>query len=160
MIGCTNMRRKNKGAALVEFILIIPVLLILWLGLYKLNSLYVIKQKMAVAARYGAWTNRDIMEGARVEEEMLKDLSRSSLVKTENCAILGLSKEIKPIYRDIESVVGVKYRTDILYFPAPLLMEETFSLGHNSWMAAPKKKRALDLLKDKTKPKWQDIFFP
>lgn len=154
------MKRKSKGAALTEFILIIPVLLILWTGLYKLNSLFVIKQNMAVTARYGSWLNSGVTEKVWIEGEMLKEISRSSLIKPQNCILLGLSKEIKPIYRDTEAVVGLRYAADNMYLPSPLIIEEFFSLGHDSWMTAPEKKRDMDLLKDKAKPKWQDIFFP
>ncbi len=154
------MRRKKKGSALIEFVLVLPVLLALWIGLYKLNSLFVIKQKLAVAARYGSWLNRDGTEKLRIEKELKAELSRAALLKSENCIITGLSKEIRPIYRDTESVVGLKYRIDNIYSKTPLILEETFSLSHNSWATPAGKKRNLDPLKDKETPKWQDIFFP
>ena len=160
MKACIKVKRKSKGSALLEFILIIPVLLAVWAGLYKLNSLFVIKQKMAVSARYGSWINKNGLEGAGVEREMLKELSRSRLIKPEKCAFFGFSREVKPFYRDLEPVSGVRYSFEFPYFKTPLLLEEAFTLGHNSWITAPKKKRDLNILKEEARPKWQDIFFP
>jgi len=152
-------RRKSKGAALVEFMLVVPVIILLWTGLYKLNSLYVIKQKLAVSARCGSWLDRDGVSGSLLEPRMMEDLSTCKLIKLQNCTIVGLTKAIKPIYRDKASELTVRYLADNVPAPAPLFLEEKFSLGHNSWIVGPKRNKNLDILKDKTKPKWQDIFF-
>ena len=151
--------KKSKGAALVEFVLVVPVVLALWAGLYKLNSLYVIKQKTAVAARYGAWLDRAGVSGALLEARLREELSTCKLINTQNCIITGLTKDIKPIYRDKEGELAIRYKTDKTPGFEPLLLEEKFSIGHNSWITSPKKDRKLDMLKDKTNPKWQDIFF-
>jgi len=153
------MRKKSKGAALVEFILIIPVMLLLWLGVYKLNSLFVIKQKLAVSARYGAWLDRQGVSGSLLEARLREDISACRLIKPQNCNISGLTKDIKPIYRDKEGEVSIRYLADDISAPASFFLEEKFSIGHNSWITAPKRDRKLDTLKDKTNPKWQDIFF-
>ena len=152
-------RRKSKGAALVEFMLVVPVIIVIWMGLYKLNSLYVIKQKMAVSARYGAWLDRSGVSGSLLEPKVLEGLTTCKLIKVQNCSIIGLTKDIKPIYRDKEGELTIHYLADNIPAPAPLMLEEKYSIGHNAWVTAPKKDRNLDMLKDKAKPRWQDIFF-
>ncbi|MFH1074852.1 MAG: hypothetical protein V1752_07175, partial [Candidatus Firestonebacteria bacterium] len=89
----------------------------------------------------------------------LEELTTCKLIKVQNCSIIGLSKAIKPIYRDKEGELTINYFADNIPVPAPLMMEEKYSIGHNAWVTAPKKDRNLDLLKDKAKPRWQDIFF-
>jgi len=152
-------RKKSKGAALVEFVLLVPVVILIWVGLFKLNSLYVIKQKTAVAVRYGAWLDRAGVSGALLEARLREELSTCKLIKNQNCIITGLTKDIKPIYRDKEGELTIRYKTDPSPGFATLLLKEKFSIGHNSWITSPKKDRKLDMLKDKTNPKWQDIFF-
>lgn len=152
-------RRKRKGASLVEFVLVVPVLIAVWAGLYKLNSLYAIKQEMAVSVRYGAWLNKKGVSGALLQQKVMEQITSLKLVKPQNCSILGLTQDIKPIYRDKEGVLTLRYLADNIPTPSPLVMEEKYSVGHDSWVTVPKKNKKLDTLKDKTNPTWQDIFF-
>ena len=72
----------RKGAELVEFALVLPLLLLLLVGIFDFGSLFALRQKMTNAAR----------EGARiVVSTPLSDMSCSS---TTPCAIVAAANAV------------------------------------------------------------------
>ena len=142
---------KHKGAALIEFLLIIPVLISLWVGLYKLNSLYVIKQNMTISARYGAFAN-DAAVTLKIREQMF-----SCRLIDGKCLLVEIgAKVVKPIYRSDEETVALIYTYPFTPGLPSLVMREEYGLNSNAWRVGSKRKKKLPDLEEGTK--WQDIF--
>lgn len=76
-----HLRRGERGVAMVEAVIVVPVLILLWISLYYAGGLFLAQQKTEVTARSCAWlysaNNCDQMPAACAD--YLTDTTASSV---------------------------------------------------------------------------------
>lgn len=124
----------KKGNALVEFIIVIPVIIILWIGIVNLSSIYLIKQRLAIASRYGAWLVKDGISEEYARSGINEYLAKTSFLNMNSVKINTAKEKLPIFYMPIQDVVEIEYRHELLpsYFPAVKLKEKCAITG-GSW---------------------------
>jgi len=125
---------KGKGSALVEFVLCVPVLLLLWTALWHIGSFYAVKQRLAVAARYAAWTDAcsavDPSGQAR-----LRAASASQFLAPSKLLAGGEVRRLKLYFLSDEKAVELGYPVELPGAGA-FSVREHYTLSGNSWRIA------------------------
>lgn len=134
MVKRYNSSLKNNGQALVEFVIIIPILLIFWIGFVNLSAMYVVKQKLCIACRYGAWIAKEDIPDELVKIRMTEYLSKNRFVNPALLSIDSGVEKIRIFYKTTQSGIAASYHFYLFpkYFP-PYEIKEKFVIGGNSW---------------------------
>jgi hypothetical protein len=85
-----KFNRRNKGQAMTEFCVAVPLLvLLLWCILY-LTEMYIVKHKTLTAARYGTWllSRYDNIPKNSVDVEQVRELIAKNFFKNESEGLL------------------------------------------------------------------------
>jgi Flp pilus assembly protein TadG len=102
---CRNGRRlRRRGAALVEFALVLPVLLLTLLGILELGRVLQVQQVLTNAAREGARHGAADAPPAQVEQIVRRYLKNQGLTAVEpQASVTNVTNETTPsgfpIYR-------------------------------------------------------------
>ncbi|MFH1825124.1 MAG: TadE family protein [Candidatus Firestonebacteria bacterium] len=134
MVEWNNFSLKNRGQALVEFVMMVPILLIFWIGFVNLSSMYVVKQKLAVASRYGAWLAKEDIPDELVKAEMTEYLSKNKFINPALLSIDSGIEKIRVFYKTTQSGITASYYFYLFpeYFP-PYEIKEKFVISGDSW---------------------------
>ena len=118
----------------MEFIIIVPILLIFWIGITSLAGMYAAKQKMAGAARYGAWLAKNEIPDELVKAKMSEYLLKNKFLRGGVINVEIKEEDIKLYYRVSQYVVKVTYAYRLFpdYFP-PYLLTEKCIMNRDSW---------------------------
>ena len=126
--------KRSTGQALVEFVIIMPILIIFWIGYMNLSSMYVLKQKFAVATRYGAWLAKDDIPCEVAKIKMTEYISKSKFVDLSKALVDVKPAGISVFYKTFQNEATVDYYFHVYpqYFP-PYLLREKFALSAGAW---------------------------
>ena len=78
---------NNSGAALVEFALVAPILLLFLMSILEFGNIYIQKQTILLAARQGAYQLSTNSMSINQAEILVKDILRANGIKLKNVSI-------------------------------------------------------------------------
>jgi len=96
--------------------------------------MYVVKQKLSVAVRYGAWLAKEDMPDELIKLRMTEYLSKNKFINPTLLSIDSRVKRIIIFYKTTQRCVTSSYRFHLFpkYFP-PYEIKEKFVISGNSW---------------------------
>jgi len=122
---------KRKGSALVEFVLCVPVLLVIWLALFRIGAVYAVKQRLCLGARYAAWTDGGISADPAAQAR-LSSACASQFIDPAKLAAAGKLQSLKLYFLSNENTVELSYPVE-LPVTGVFAVYECFTLAGNSW---------------------------
>ena len=97
---------------MIEFVLVLPVITLLWGGIYFFGKCYLAKQRIEVAVRYGTWLSRTGVGSEQVSEKIrgmfcrnMPELDESGIVEIDTT-----TPDVDNYYRATDCRVEIRYR--------------------------------------------------
>ena len=115
----------------MEFVLCVPVLLVIWLALFRIGAVYAVKQRLCLGARYAAWTGGGISADPD-EQVRLGSACASQFIDPAKLAAAGGLQSLKLYFLSNENSVELSYPAE-LPVNGVIAVSESFTLGGNSW---------------------------
>jgi len=130
-----RFKKNEKGQALVESVLIVPILVMLVVGVMLFSMIFIAKCRMLMGARYGAWlivhANYD---RSRVEAEVKDFLAdgKPSLRRDRISTEIHIRKSFLPSEVIVKYEVGVP-RAFRSFLPENIYLKEKCVVMNDSW---------------------------
>ena len=122
---------KSRGSALVEFVVCVPVLFVIWTALWQIGSVYAVKQRLCVAARYAAWTDA-CSPSDPAGQARLRAAGASQFLDPMKLTATGEVRRLKLYFLSAEQAVELCYPVE-LPGTGMIAARESFTLSGNSW---------------------------
>jgi len=122
---------RIKGSALVEFVLCVPVLLVLWLALFRIGAVYAVKQRLCLGARYAAWTDSGSSADPAVRARV-SSVCASQFLDPAKLSATGGLKSLKLYFLSNETAVELSYPVE-LPVTGVFAVSEGFTLSCSTW---------------------------
>jgi len=130
-----RFKKNEKGQALVESVLIVPILVMLVVGVMLFSMIFIAKCRMLMGARYGAWLIvHGNYERSRVEAEVKDFLAngRPSLRRDRISTEIHIRKSFLPSEVIVKYEVGVP-RAFRSFLPENIYLKEKCVVMNDSW---------------------------
>ena len=123
---------NEKGAALIEFLVTVGILILLWTALYNFASIYAVKQRLSVGVRYTAWIAKD--KGNELASGLAtKHYTDRTFVKRETTLITVRDEGLTVIYKTGQAVAEAHNTAKTLPGAPLVLVKEKYCLSGDSW---------------------------
>jgi len=115
----------------VEFVLVVPVLLVFWLALFRIGAVYAVKQRLCLGARYEAWTDSAVSTDPAAQRR-LSQVCSSQFIDPAKLSAAGKIQSLKLYFMSNENAIELSYPVE-LPVTGVFAVHECFTLAGNSW---------------------------